>query len=94
MQQRCSNAIPVSCGGKVICIYSVNLLHMYQVEPVRDSNTLKFWEPNAPDLPKRLESLKYSFSEGYQTSVSCEPMLDEHIGDVIDQVSPFVMDSI
>ena len=59
-----------------------------------DSTTLKFWEPNAPDFAERLESLKYAFSEGYQTSVSCEPMLDNNIGDVIDQVSPFVTDSI
>jgi DNA repair photolyase len=59
-----------------------------------DSNTLKFWEPIAPDFAERLESLKYAFSEGYQTSVSSEPMLDDNIGDVIDQVIPFVTDSI
>lgn len=59
-----------------------------------DSNTLKFWEPNAPDFADRLDSLKYAFSEGYQTSVSCEPMLDNNVGDVIDQVSPFVTDSV
>jgi len=60
----------------------------------KDSNTLLCWEPNAPDFAERLESLKYAFSEGYQTSVSCEPMLDDNIGDVIGQVSPFVTDSI
>ena len=59
-----------------------------------NSNILKFWETNAPDLAERLESLKYAFSEGYQTSVSCESMLDDNIGDVIDQVSPFVTDSV
>ncbi len=59
-----------------------------------DSSTLKFWEPNAPGFAERLESLKYAFSEGYQTSVSSEPMLDGNIGDVIDQVSPFVTDKI
>ena len=59
-----------------------------------DSNTLKFWEPNAPDFAERLESLKFAFSEGYQTSVSSEPMLDDNIGDVISKVSPFVTDSI
>ena len=59
-----------------------------------DPNTLKFWEPNAPDFAERLQSLKYAFSEGYQTSVSCEPMLDNNIGDVIDQVSPFITDKI
>ena len=59
-----------------------------------DSNTLKFWESNAPDFAERLESLKYAFLEGYQTSVSGEPMLDNNVGDVINQVSPFVTDSI
>ena len=59
-----------------------------------DSATLKFWEPNSPDFAERLESLKYAFSEGYQTSVSCEPMLDDNVGDVISQVSPFVTDTI
>ena len=59
-----------------------------------DPTTLQMWEPNAPDFAERLQSLKYAFSEGYQTSVSCEPMLDNNIGDVIDRVSPFVTDSI
>jgi len=59
-----------------------------------DSNTLKFWEPNAPDFAERFESLKYAYEQGYHTSVSCEPMLDRNIGDVITQVSPFVTDSI
>ena len=59
-----------------------------------NSNTLKFWEPNAPDFAERLESLKYACDQGFQTSVSCEPMLDIHVGDVIQQVSPFVTDTI
>ena len=59
-----------------------------------DSNTLKFWEPNAPNFAERVESLKHAFSEGYQTSVSCEPMLDDNIGDVINQVSSFVTDFV
>lgn len=48
-----------------------------------DLTTLKFWEPNAPDFTERLESLKYAFSQGYQTSVSCEPMLDNNVGNVM-----------
>jgi len=59
-----------------------------------DSNTLKFWEPNAADFAERLESLKYAFSQGFDTSVSCEPMLDDNVGDVVNQVSSFVTDSI
>ena len=58
-----------------------------------DSTTLKVWEPNAPDFAERFESLKYAYEMGYQTSVSCETMLDDNIGDVINQVSPFVIDS-
>jgi hypothetical protein len=59
-----------------------------------DSNTLKFWEPSVPDFAERLESLKFAYEQGFQTSVSSEPILDDNIGDVIDRVSPFVTDSI
>ena len=38
--------------------------------------------------------MKYAHEQEFQTSVSCEPMLDNNIGDVIDQVSPYVTDSI
>lgn len=59
-----------------------------------NSQTLNFWEPGAPDFEERLGSLKYAYERGFQTSVSCEPMLDNNIEDVIDKVSPFVTDSI
>jgi len=59
-----------------------------------DSAILKFWEPNAPDFEERLESLKYAFNAGYQTSVSCEPMLDDKIDQVIEKVSPYVTETI
>jgi DNA repair photolyase len=59
-----------------------------------DSAVLKFWEPNAPDFEERLESLKYAFNAGYQTSVSCEPMLDDNIDQVIAAVLPYVTETI
>lgn len=59
-----------------------------------DSCTLKFWEPNAPDFTERLASLEYAYAQGFQTSVSCEPMLDNDVWNLIEQVSPFVTDSI
>ena len=59
-----------------------------------DSAVLKFWEPNAPDFEERLAALKYAFDMGYKTSVSCEPMLDGNIDDLISKVSPYVTDSI
>ena len=55
---------------------------------------LKLWEPNAPDYDQKLESLKYAFNAGYQTSVSCEPMLDDKIDDVINKVSPYVTETV
>jgi DNA repair photolyase len=59
-----------------------------------DSNTLKFWEPGAPDFSERLTCLEWAYHEGYGTSVSCEPMLDRDIDDLVEKVSPFVTDSV
>lgn len=59
-----------------------------------DSDILKFWEPNAPDFDERLKCLKHAVNYGYETSVSCEPMLDDNVEDVIRVVRPHVTDSI
>ncbi|OGJ86574.1 MAG: hypothetical protein A2487_13545 [Candidatus Raymondbacteria bacterium RifOxyC12_full_50_8] len=61
-----------------------------------DSDVLKFWEPNAPSCEERLEALKYAFGEGYQTSLSIEPMLDtlENIKVLISRAIPFITDAI
>lgn len=59
-----------------------------------NSEILRFWEPNAPAYQERKESLIYAFSAGYKTSVSCEPMLDNNIEDVIDDLSVYVSDAI
>jgi hypothetical protein len=48
----------------------------------------------APDFNERLISLKWAHSEGFQTSVSCEPMLDNNIGKALDSVSPYVTETI
>ena len=55
-----------------------------------NSNTLRFWEPNAPDYKERKQALLYAFEAGYQTSISCEPMLDNRVDKVIDDLSPNV----
>ena len=59
-----------------------------------NSKTLKFWEPGAPDFEERFESIKYAYNSDFQTSISCEPMLDNNISNVIEMVNPFVTDSI
>ena len=58
------------------------------------NKTLKFWEPNAPNYKERKKALIYAFEAGYQTSISCEPMLDNKIGKVIDDLSQYVTDAI
>jgi len=37
---------------------------------------LSLWEPGAPNFKERLRSLKHAYNEGFQTSVSMEPLLD------------------
>lgn len=58
------------------------------------SITLRFWEPNAPDYAERKKALVYAYEAGYQTSISCEPMLDNKIDKVIDDLSQYVTDAI
>jgi DNA repair photolyase len=40
-----------------------------------NDEVMRHWEPGAPALAERLECLKYTFEQGYKTSVSAEPML-------------------
>lgn len=59
-----------------------------------DSTVLKYWETNSTSFQERLECLKLSYSMGYQTSVSCEPLLDKNVDDLINQLSPFITETI
>lgn len=58
------------------------------------NETLGFWESDAPLYEERIESLKYAYNKGFETSISCEPMLDNRISVVIEEVLPYVTDSI
>ena len=58
------------------------------------NETLKFWEPNAPSLDERLQALKLAHQQGFQTSISCEPMLDDNIEAVVKLVEPYVTTDI
>lgn len=59
-----------------------------------NDEVLRFWEPNAPCFMERLDSLCYAYEEGFETSVSCEPMLDVGIEEVVKTVGPYVTDAI
>jgi len=59
-----------------------------------NSKVLKFWEPGAPDYLERVQALKIAWESGYSTSVSCEPMLDNKIIKVVEDVYDYVNDAI
>ena len=54
--------------------YKENILFRFTIG-ANDSGILKLWEPGAPDYNERLSALKYAYDNGFQTSVSCEPIL-------------------
>lgn len=59
-----------------------------------DDEALSFWEPGAPSYAERKQSLIYAFSKGFQTSVSCEPMLDANVENVVLDLQGYVTDAI
>ena len=59
-----------------------------------NNTVLSFWEPNAPSYEERLESLILAYKEGYKTSVSVEPFLDDDPVPLIKDLSPFITESI
>jgi len=73
--------------------YKDHILFRFTIGSSSDE-VLKFWEPYAPSFNERLKSLKLAHKLGFQTSVSCEPMLDNQIERVIKKVDPFVTETI
>lgn len=69
------------------------ILFRFTIGSASDS-VLSFWEPEAPSFSDRLQALKIARDHGFETSVSCEPMLDNRIEDVVDAVLPFVTDAV
>ncbi len=59
-----------------------------------ESLVLRTWEPNAPSFEQWLEALRLAFDAGFATSVSTEPLLDEHFEELYAQVEPFVTATI
>lgn len=59
-----------------------------------NSAVLKSWEPGATDFPERLKSLRLAFENGFSTSISCEPLLDDQFDILYDKVKDYVTGSI
>lgn len=60
----------------------------------KNDSVLKFWEKNAPPFMDRLHALKYAYDHGWETSVSCEPFLDDELLNLVDQLQNYVTDTI
>ena len=73
--------------------YKTQILFRFTIGST-DNECLLFWEPYAPAFMERINCLGYAFSKGYKTSVSCEPMLDNNIVEVIKKSLPMVTDAI
>ena len=60
-----------------------------------DNRILTYWEPGAPTFGERFDSLQWAYGSGFDTSVSCEPMLDSGgIIQLFDVLCPYVTDGI
>ena len=61
----------------------------------KSADVLKFWEPNAPSYEERTQALKYAFENGFQTSVSMEPMLEfDCAQEMVEDMMPFITDAL
>ena len=73
--------------------YKDQILFRFTIGSAND-RVLKFWEPDAPSFKERIVALREAHLRGFQTSISCEPMLDDQIGFVIKEVKAYVTDAI
>jgi DNA repair photolyase len=68
-----------------------NILFRFTIGSM-DSEILKFWEPGAPDYDERKKCLKLAYKKGFETSVSCEPMLDDKVIPLVSDLQEYVSD--
>lgn len=73
--------------------YKDNLAFRFSIGST-DSDILHFWETNASTFEERLECLKYAFAQGFKTSISAEPLLDQDVDKLITELQPYVTDTI
>ena len=61
-----------------------------------DDELSRFWEPGAPLPGDRVKALQYAYEQGYQTSVSVEPMIDTVEGTVTlyHSLTPYITEDI
>jgi DNA repair photolyase len=85
------SCIKTLCNDLLPC--RTKVMFRFTIGSANDA-VLSFWEPEAPPYKERIASLKWAYEQGYRTSVSSEPMLDEHVSRVVAEVKPFITDSV
>lgn len=84
----CVKAICEACHE-----YKEQILFRFTIGTMLDG-VLEYWEPGAPGFAERLQSLIWAFQEGFETSVSSEPLLDVSlIGAFGMAILPFISDA-
>jgi len=74
--------------------YQEKLLFRFTIT-ADDDRILSFWEPGAPGYRERKQCLRHAHQQGFQTSVSVEPMLDiNNVARMISDLQPYVTHSI
>lgn len=71
--------------------FKKNILFRFTIGSM-DSEVLDFWEPGAPDYNERKKCLKYAYEKGFETSVSCEPTLDNNTFSLVSDLEDYVSD--
>lgn len=86
----------IECVGRLCCEikpFRGQAMFRFTIGATHDT-VLSYWEPGAPQFQERLAALELAHRQGYRTSVSCEPMLDDKVEALIHKVSPHVTDTI
>ena len=80
---------------KELSAYKSKVLFRFSIGSI-DDKTLSLWEPHAPDFHERFTSLAFAKEQGFETSVSLEPMLDtiDNIIKLVEVLEPFVTEKI
>jgi len=96
------NEVLITTKPDLTCIYKLlSYLKPYKSQvqfrftiTSKDPKKLKFWEPGAPCIEDRLQSLKLARMKGFKTSVSIEPFLDKNPIPLILMLANDVTESI
>lgn len=59
-----------------------------------DEVVREYWEPGAPSIQERINSLKFAHDKGFKTSLSMEPLLMENPAPFINSLKPWITGEI